>query len=241
MSTHPDNTALTELLSSYDWRKNADISILPEHQTAVDYLLQTPADVTIMFRLGTCLMHRHKKPDMAVTVLEHALSLNTAELFNNLAYACNATGDTAKARDYLAESARLTRTSEEIGFATRIEGQVLFTEAEEETSYSNKVLKVTQGVEKCTQGLTGVTSQSEIARTYNRNAVELLKLARSAPASSRAVVAVARADAQIKMAIECWQNTGSDEFTEYKSRTNNTAQEISELMKARKVLSITSR
>jgi len=236
MSSSIDTTALTELLSSYDWRKNADISILPEQQAAVDDLLQTPADAKTMFKLGTCLMHRHKTPAMAVTALEHALSLGTAELFNNLAYACNAAGDTAKARLYIAESAKSERTPEEVGFATRIEGQVFFTEAENETDYALKVVKVTQGVEKCTEGLEGVDSKSEIARTYNRNAVELLKLARSAPASSRAVVAVARADAQIKMAIECWKSTGSDEFTEYKARTDNTAQEISELMEVRQVL-----
>jgi len=119
-----------------------------------------------------------------------------------------------------------------IAFAQRIKGQIEFRRAETAHSFEGKRELVLSGVRKCLLGIHGLAlpaNLSEVARTHNNNAVNLLALVEHAPAydtESKELVLV-HAKAEAERAGKLWaQHDPQGQYKEFAQRTDNTTAEI---------------
>lgn len=205
-------------------------------------------DVSTASKAGFYIMHQQKNTDDAATVLgvvhgylqaqpEQKKALIATggyyDIPNNLAYIlANSSHPEAPvhALNYLQET--LDAKSSDVAlnsFAKRILGQTHFAQANHQPDIAKRVKLVKHGVEICKAGIIDLDPKEhrpDIARTHNRNAVELYKVAMAVENPKMKRMLLGDASASAETALNLWKTTPEKEFPEYKGRTRETLGDI---------------
>ena len=127
-------------------------------------------------------------------------------------------------------------------FAHRIIGQQKFAESQKENNFASKEELVQEGCKRClNQGLADLSVENpnhvtEIARTYNRNASEILSLLPSAPPQTKARLILQAYDYALDAEAIWTQHTKKEDYPTFKERNQEKINEIKRIAKELVVL-----
>ena len=236
--------SLSQLLLDYNWRKPATAQPLKGYGSDIDEMIANlDAAPLVLLRLGCYLQHHLRRSDEAALVLDHVRS-NPGDLSaediawatNNLAYALmNGSSKLDMVTHQYADKLLIPLESHEnvriASFATRIKGQMHFNKAEMADNFSDSSKAISFGIALCVQGVekldpTDPDDLTEIARTYNNNAVKILKLNVRFPANVTKDN-VEKGLAQAQHACTMWETySKATEHAEYRGRSYRTLGEL---------------